>query len=42
MGSWLRKTSLALWIAFEATFLIPVGFLGMFTVLAAKLREAAK
>jgi hypothetical protein len=40
--SWPRQSSPALWIAPALTFLILVGFLRMFMVIAAKAREAAK
>jgi len=42
VGSWPRKSSLGLWIVLGVTFLIPVGFLGMFMIIASKAREAAK
>jgi len=40
--SWPGKSSPVLWIALRVTFLISMGFVGMFMVIAAKAREAGK
>jgi hypothetical protein len=44
VGSWPvgpGKSSLALWIVLGVTFLIPLGYVGFFMALVAKLKESA-
>jgi hypothetical protein len=41
VGSWPGKGSLALWIVLGVTFLIPLGLIGLFMAMVAKLKEAA-
>jgi hypothetical protein len=44
VGSWPvgpGKSSLALWIVLGVTFLIPLGLIGLFMAMVAKLKEAA-